>query len=634
MTNYSLLSHKYRFFVGIAICLLAAVILRVEVNSAEVRDGIDAILVIDSSGSMLTSDRERTALEAAKLFIDMMETRNSRVGIIEFTNVLGTVIPLTPVNTIEERDELKDAIDAIEYGGWTDIGLAMEKAAEMMIQQGDPDNSPMIILFTDGDIDLGLNQVDRTDAMSYSDVWWAVEALTGQVPIYTIGLNYHGDVNVNFLRNIADQTLARSFIVDQAAGLPLIFSEIFASHIRSSLTEIAEFTAVADEYRDVIIPIPSAFVQEANIIMLSENPLINVRLTDPEGQEVGFDGEQYIHTYANRYSMVKLITPAVGDWTLSVMGVPDDRVTVNLIYSFDVNISVSVSQANVPGPSYNPEWPITVNAGFIFADPRIDPQELYADSQAQLLVFDSGMQLLYTLDMINTGANFTVEYVTEADLEAVHLTVFVQNPDFETSSAYFTVNFGDPLDFEETVPATPEPVQTPAGPAGYPPEPGPPPPQGSSGPPIGMLIIGAVIIAGAVAIFLFKRGAQPVTTFFCGYLEVRALLEDGMYTALEAPDLSTFIGRTSLYEFLSLTLKSQTERVLQSINIGDVYIQPVRSGEDPAIELQNKGNCQIQNEEGNTIDASRKFHWMDNQRLVFSNGSNAKLEVTYRSMDD
>ena len=635
-------SHRFfrcRLFVGVTLFLLLALCFRaVPAFGAEARDGIDAILVIDTSGSMRESDRERTAIEAAQLFIDMMETRNSRIGIVEFTDVLHTVIPLSPVNTPQERDALRRTISGFQYGGWTDIGLALRTAAEMMIEQGAPNNSPMILLFTDGAIELSPAQDIRTAEMSYQDVEWSLNALGGEVPIYTIGLNYHGDVDVAFLRRIAEQTTAHSFIIDEAAGLPLIISEIFANHIRSSLTEIAEFIAEEDEYVDIIIPIPSGFVAEANIIMLSDNPLLSVRLADPSGQQVEFDGVNHMLTYANRYSMIKSINPAVGDWVLSVMGLPDDRITVNLIYNFDLNISVSLFQDNdLAGPLNDPTQPVTVTASFIFADQRIQPEELYPGSVAELRVFDGAMQLQYAIPMVNTGDSFTVEYLRESDLDVVHLSVFVQHPHFEISSAYVTASFAEVEDLPEPEPSpepTPEPEPTPS------PEPTPePPPQevivtdegeGRATWPIILLILA---VLGFLVLFMGRRKADKLS-MFSGYLEVRAQLEDGMYTALEAPDLSTFPGRTTLYDFLSLSLKSQSSKILQSIDLGDVYIEPATVNGEPAIQLQNKGNCQILDDYGNTIDAKKPFNWYDNTRLVFTNNETSKLEVTYRATDD
>jgi len=228
------------------VCTIILILFGVSTVFADLDEGgaIDVILIIDTSGSMNQSDPERITVEAARLFIEMIEAENSRVGVIEFATNLN-IMPLTPVDTEENRETLSAFIEGFVYSGWTDIGLAMREAAEMIIEYGDEANSPLIILFTDGEIALGAG-LPRTEQESYEDVWWALEALEDSVPIYTIGLNYHMDVNVELLEEISQRTNALSFIIDEAYGLPLIFAEIYASHTRV-FVEYEEYEYLPEE---------------------------------------------------------------------------------------------------------------------------------------------------------------------------------------------------------------------------------------------------------------------------------------------------------------------------------------------------------------------------------------------------
>ena len=54
--------------------MLACLFSSVSIQAAE-QDGISAVLVLDTSGSMRGTDKSRVAIEAVKLFIDMMEDR-------------------------------------------------------------------------------------------------------------------------------------------------------------------------------------------------------------------------------------------------------------------------------------------------------------------------------------------------------------------------------------------------------------------------------------------------------------------------------------------------------------------------------------------------------------------------------
>jgi len=603
--------------------------------------GIDAILVIDTSGSMRESDPERTTIEAAQLFIDMLETRHSRVGIIEFTDVLHTVVPLTSVNSVQEREALRNTISGFEYGGWTDIGLALRTATEMMletsIESDVSNNSPLIILFTDGAIELAPWREDRTVEMSYADVEWALDALAGSTPIYTIGLNYHDDVNIPFLQGISEQTTALNFIVDEPGGLPVIFSEIFANHIRSSLTQIADFIASQYEYTEVIIPISSSFVAEANIIMLSDQPIASVFLSDPNGNRVDFDGVNHILTYANRYSMIKSINPAVGDWTLSVLGVPDERVTVNLIYNFELDVFIEVTQGDMLTDLFDlfdPSRPISVRAGFVLPDGEALPDSLFASSAAELHVFNMAMEQMYSVAMLNTGQDFRVDYIQSAG-ENVNVTVSIWNPDFFISSRFFNISFGEPTAYDNYG-QEPIAASTPVVAIEY--EPDEEIRQESEASESGIsfttilnILIPLTVLPLLLLLFVIfvKRRRRAM---WSGRLTVR--WESYSHNV----DLEIFHGKENLHDLLSLGLGARGRHLLRSIDLSGISMWSDSLAGATSIGLKRtRGNIQILTDESKPINMKKPYFWVDNEQLFFTipseEGHDHILDITYRNFD-
>ena len=602
-------------------------------------DGIDAIIVIDTSGSMREADPERIALEAASLFMDMMETRNSRIGIVGFSGSLHSVMPLTSIGDPSIRDEIRNTISNFVYHGWTDIGLALRTAAEMIIDDPVTTNSPMILLFTDGRVDLGIGE--RTVDMSYADAWWAVDAVGDNVPIYTIGLNFDGDLNFEFLREVAERTNARNYIAEEAGVLPQIFNAIFASHIRSSITEVATVVATGDEHAEVLIPIPSAFVSEANIIMLSSQPIVDARLFDPSGREIVFDEDTYTLTYANRYSMIKVLAPMVGDWLLSVKGLPEDRITINLIYNYNVDVSFSISQPDMDGSHFDPNYPITVQAGFISPLPGAQIQALFTEADAVLSAYDMDMNRLASVEMNNTGTAFITDFKPHFPQD-IRLSISVTHPGFEQTTSFVTINY-DPQMLEALTadvaeippPPTPTPEPTPTPPT----QPTPSPeitnePEGTNSTVFVLLGIAVALLIAAILLRMYALNQQRQKVFI-GHLELRALLDDGKYTALEAPDLSTFAGRISMMEFLNNSLGAKADKITQSgVPIYDIYIQPTTINSRPAIQLTSAGTCSITDGDGK-IMFQKKIIWESNQQLIFSSlGAAAKLEATYRIHED
>ncbi len=122
----------------------------------------DAVLVLDTSGSMLTRDVSPDRFSRAKLFaraLLRMLPETLRVGIVRVEGE-GTVIsPLTL-----DRDALRDALDELAPRGsetpGSDLGDGIRKAVALLADR--TSHTRDIVLFTDGeDLDAGLDTAIR-----------------------------------------------------------------------------------------------------------------------------------------------------------------------------------------------------------------------------------------------------------------------------------------------------------------------------------------------------------------------------------------------------------------------------------------------------------------------------------------
>jgi len=617
---------RHNFFLMLFVFIAANAVLTMHANAAPVTmepvAGIDAILVIDTSGSMRNADPERITLEATMLFMDMMDTSNSRLGIVGFSGVIHTVIPLMSIEEPEDREYIRSRVSDFVYHGWTDIGLAMRTAAEMLLDDPVEANSPMILLFTDGKIELPAHWEERFVEDSYYDAQWAVDNVGNFAPIYTIGLNYDGTVNTEFLADIARQTNATSYIIEEAALLPRLFNQIFASHIRSSVIEITEFVATGTAYTGVIIPISSIFAAEANVVLHSNHPIDGIRLHNPMGREIVFDNEVYTLSTANIYSMIKILEPMPGDWLLSVRGISDDHITVNLIYNYNIGVAAHINQYGSNGVYFNPAEPLTVQAHIVSAQPQPQIQILLREATATVNVFDMDLNLVEELPMRNTGTGFAVDFIPSA-LQNLRLSVVIEHPHLRYRTATAGVVFHPRILTE--LAATLEPASHPTEEIVAEPEhvserliPGT----------IIFIILG--VVAFAIIMFLFIYRIQGKRKF-TGYFEIRALLPNGKYTALEIPNLRKFAGKVSLEHFMDASLGTKAARIFETnIPLKGTHIAPITIADSQMIQLTTDGTVYITDKERNAV-TQRKFIWEKDLQLIFSLiGGTSRIEMTYR----
>lgn len=124
--------------------------------------GVDVMVLLDVSRSMLAEDVKPNRLERAKSdIIDLLQRlEGDRVGLIVFAGAPVVQIPLTTDHSFY-RTVLQDVDTTSAPRGGTMIGDAVRKAMEAMAQQADRDQA--VVLITDGG-DLDSFPIDAAQA--------------------------------------------------------------------------------------------------------------------------------------------------------------------------------------------------------------------------------------------------------------------------------------------------------------------------------------------------------------------------------------------------------------------------------------------------------------------------------------
>lgn len=425
------LKHKKKFnmfVLVLVLCLQQLMFPGSLVKAEQITSNMDMVLVLDASKSMNKTDPERLSTEAMKMFIDMGHVSGDKIGMVAYSDSIVKEANLADIKDTDDKQNLKNMLSSMQLGNWTDIGLGLKRAVEMLDSGHDNTHKPLIVLLSDGK-----NDPSRDKAASESDLNSALAlAKSKNYPVYTIGLNADGTVDKAQLEKIAKDTNAKTFVTNTANDLPKILQSIFADN--SKLKVISGGTVQANgDYQDVKVSIPDSNVVEANISMLSQNP-VEVKIYDPSSKEVAVNSGNVYFSSSKKYSMVKIINPAKGDWLLKVKGVAGDKIDISLVFNYDLQVTMNLE----PNNNLHKNDKVKISS-FVMSDKdKLQDSELYKSSKAVLLVKDLNSNETKEVALESKDLSFEGEYTIPGNSK-YELKVKVEGPGFYRESEAITI---------------------------------------------------------------------------------------------------------------------------------------------------------------------------------------------------
>jgi len=556
---------------------------------------IEGMLVVDVSNSMKSSDPHNISSEAMKMFIDMASLNGDKIGAIAYADEVMREKALVKIRSEQDKQDLKDFIDSIEKYTYTDLSTGVKEAVKVLDSSHEQDYFPLIVLLADGNNELDPKK-SKTSAQAEEDLNKAVaEAKAKGYPIYTIGLNANGKLNKDMLTNVAESTSGKFFEATSADKLPGILSEIFANHLKLKIVPVDQLVGNGD-FQDITINVPNENVLEANISLISSQP-VEVKLIDPSGKELAIPSDQVLLSQSKTYSMVKLMKPVQGDWTFKVKGLPQDKIDINLVFNYDLQLKMSPFSKQ----SYNAGETVQVEAVFEDNGTAITDKEIYKSMTATAYVkdLDNGKTEKFILNASNHGFTGQFKLGNSTGYEVV---VKAEDNSFfrETQAQKISVKNS------AAAPVTAKPGDT------------------EKEKPFSWLYVAAGVVAAlllAALAYIVAGKIKQASRGFSGQIVVEIKDEDtGERTSPQFKKLKAFKGRFRLHQLLALSPEfAETEGIVFKPASGDTLV------------IVNNSDCTIE-KGGRAIGAKKGIIIKRNDRLrIIPKKVNKSIYVEYIS---
>ncbi|SFB00991.1 Ca-activated chloride channel family protein [Flavobacterium swingsii] len=229
-------------------------------NKRNVTNGIDIVMAIDLSSSMLAKDFKPNRMEALKeVAASFVEARpNDRIGVVVYTAEAYTKTPVT-----SDKAVVLDAINTIKYDNvlqdGTGIGMGLATAVNRL--KDSKAKSKVIILMTDG-----VNNAGFIEPVTASEF-----AKEFGIKVYSIGIGTNGnapfpyalapnggflykmmpvEIDEQLMKDIAKKTGGKYFRAQNNSSLENIYNEI--NKLEKTEVEDLKFVNYDEKYRPLV----------------------------------------------------------------------------------------------------------------------------------------------------------------------------------------------------------------------------------------------------------------------------------------------------------------------------------------------------------------------------------------------
>jgi len=209
-----------------------------KVVSRSQRKAAHLVFLVDTSGSMQSTDKLPLAKEAMKIAVKNLN-ENDTVAIVTYAGSTRDVLPPTPAT---DQQRIYAAIESLESGGGTAMGSGMQMAYRHAVKKAGGNVVSRVIVLTDGDANIGPNL--SAESMLESIRNYVAEGVTMTTVGFGMG-NYRDDM----MEKLADKGNGNSFYVDSFQEA----KKVFETQLTGTLEVIAKDVKLQVEFNPAAV---------------------------------------------------------------------------------------------------------------------------------------------------------------------------------------------------------------------------------------------------------------------------------------------------------------------------------------------------------------------------------------------
>ncbi len=276
-----------------------------EVNPKPASEKVDAVLVLDNSGSMLLTDPLNLRQEGAKLFTQFLKA-GDRLSIVSFSNEATVVKPLEEYNPKDQGTVSSLLSSIVASGEYTNIAAGIDKAISILKNNQREGANQTIILMSDGKMEPPPNSDSAVILSSKLTETTLPDLKKDGIKLYTLAFSEQADKYL--LQEFAALTDGISWFTPTSEKIHESFANLFLAVKKPQVAPQTKKGFKLD-----------ADVQEATFYINRDEQDAQISVIRPDGST--FDSkttDSDIKWFTGKqFDIVTVQLPAAGDWQIT-----------------------------------------------------------------------------------------------------------------------------------------------------------------------------------------------------------------------------------------------------------------------------------------------------------------------------
>jgi len=266
---------------------------------------VELVLALDRSGSMKANDPHRDSVRGVELFSDLLKPEDS-LAFLAFAEKAEPLLPMTPLTVPKARERMAELASRIKMNGsLTNIEAALRQAHEELSRSNhNPLSERIVVLFTDGEIDLGDAAANQTALSSITSELVPKFKADG---IRLYGVAFSAKADLELLRGLSEATGGQAFRVEQPSDVYKFFVRLFEETDQPLVAPIQDGRVTVDEN-----------VSELKLLVSRNSDEDSISMKDPHGVPIR-EGDQHPGVewqHSPQFDRITIHQPDPGSWSV------------------------------------------------------------------------------------------------------------------------------------------------------------------------------------------------------------------------------------------------------------------------------------------------------------------------------